>query len=191
MVAAENWCIRVANRVYGPYSTVQMRKFAQEGRLAPTSSIAPAGSREWRDASREPALCQLFPAFNRDASQPEPTFGRRGGNLETAASEQTAAQFATIVLIFDVVPATAARTEPAIRALGPAFRIAENVWTVQTRLTATGVRNALAPHLTPREPMFVVDATRGKTVWQNVPPEVESKLKRTLLRPIMQAAGAA
>ena len=60
MVAADNWCVKVDDRVYGPYSHQDLRKFAHEGRLAAWSLIAPAGGREWRKASDEPHFAAFF-----------------------------------------------------------------------------------------------------------------------------------
>ena len=73
------------------------------------------------------------------------------------------AEMANFVIVFDVVSAAASRAEAAVRSLGPGFRIADNVWTITCNLTATGVRNAIAPYLLPHESIFVVDTTNGKT----------------------------
>lgn len=60
MLAAENWCVKVDEKVYGPYTTPQMRKFAHEGRLASWSLISPAGNREWREARKESVFADFF-----------------------------------------------------------------------------------------------------------------------------------
>jgi hypothetical protein len=60
--------------------------------------------------------------------------------------------------------------------LGHAFLITNNVWSVTCELTAVGVRNAIAPYLSPKESIFVVDATRGRLSWQNFPPEKHAKI---------------
>jgi len=180
MVAAENWCVKVDGRVYGPYTTAQMSGFAREGRLAATSVVAPAGARDWREAAREPSLSHLF----RSAS--DIAFGRReahaGANGET---EPTA-----FVVVFDVVCATASRLETIVRGLGPATRLTDNVWAVTCPLTATGVRNAIAPHLRPRECVFVAEATRGTAAWEGFAPEVEVKLKSAVMYPARRMAAA-
>ncbi|MBB5518792.1 DUF4339 domain-containing protein [Amphiplicatus metriothermophilus] len=199
MVAIESWCVKVAERVYGPYTTQQLRRFARQGRFAARSLVAPAGSRSWREARHEPAFAALFdegtggpsgdvnrcfgkrvsPAAKREpdgrepparlATRLPPTLTPRGAVADDGA-------MANFVIVFDVVSAAASRVEPAILSLGPAFRIADNVWTVCCELTAVGVRNAIAPYLLPREPIFVVDATRGRTAWQNYTPELHAKL---------------
>jgi hypothetical protein len=179
---ADNWCLKANDRVFGPYTSEQLRKFAHEGRFAPTSLIAPAGSRDWREARTENAFSSFFgieaPANNdiRAARAGEPrrpkAFGSAGQN--NASTEQAGP--ANFVIVFDVVSAAASRIEPALQSLGSAFRLADNVWTVNCCLTAIGVRNAIAPYLRPNESLFVVDATNGRTSWQNYAPEAHSKI---------------
>ncbi len=188
MLAADNWCVRVDDRVYGPYTSQQLRKFAAEGRLAGWSQVAPAGSRTWRDAKDEPTFSSLFVSGQRggrafgkrdDAEAAlAPKAGARRQQTATPGSRPpaVAAGPANFILIFDVVNAAASRIENAILTLGPAFRLTENVWAVSSDSTATGVRNAIAPYLLPRESIFVVDTTRGRSSWQNYAPELHAKI---------------
>lgn len=186
MLAADNWCVKVDDRVYGPYTSQQLRKFAAEGRLAGWSQISPAGSRSWRDAREEPTFSTLF-----SPSRAQRAFGKRDDTQDPAevtaqarrtpanasrAQAQTAQGPANFVIVFDVVSAAASRVENAVLALGPAFRLTDNVWTVSCDMTATGVRNAIAPYLLPRESIFVVDTTRGRSSWQNYAPEMHAKI---------------
>lgn len=212
MLAAENWCIKVQEKVYGPYSTKQMRKFAHEGRLAAWSLISPAGGRSWREARRETVFSTFFDgelAAPAQAANGSKSFGRRN-ECEYVAGEATdvpavngvpakdvramrsaraeakaeAAESSTanFVVIFDVVSASASRVEAAMLSLGPAFRIADNVWHVTCELTAVGVRNAIAPYLRGSESIFVVDASRGRSSWTNYAPEANAKLSAAYFR---------
>lgn len=198
MLAADNWCVKVDERVYGPYTSAQLRKFAHEGRLAGWSLIAPAGSRTWREARDERSFASFFGVEARAAVNGPPAFGKRDAVEEEARKPETAdapapptrktiaprpgaavasdGVIANFVVIFDVVNAAASRVEAAVLSLGPAFRIAENVWAVSCELTAVGVRNAVAPYLLPRESIFVVDTTRGRSSWQNYTPETHAKI---------------
>jgi hypothetical protein len=179
---ADNWCIKANDRVFGPYTSEQLRKFAHEGRFAATSLIAPAGSRDWREARSETAFASFFgatPASNSDARSARPreprrpkAFGQVGAN-GTPTEQSGPANF---ILIFDVVSAAASRIEPALMSLGSAFRLADNVWAVSCALTAIGVRNAIAPFLRSNESLFVVDATNGRTSWTNYAPEAHAKI---------------
>lgn len=194
---ADNWCIKSNERVYGPYSSRDLKKFAHEGRFAAWSLVAPAGSRDWKEARFEPAFAQFFGIEAAPASE------RAFGKLDRSASDRPSAEEneaapprraralgreakhsstteqlapANFVIIFDAVNAAASRVENALLSLGTAFRLAENVWTVNCPLTAIGVRNALAPFLRPNETLFVIDATNGRTSWQNYAPEAHAKI---------------
>ncbi|MCB2112960.1 MAG: DUF4339 domain-containing protein [Parvularculaceae bacterium] len=187
---ADNWCLRTNDRTYGPYSTADLRKFAHEGRFAATSMIAPAGSREWREARTEPAFAQFFGYA--PACDAAPGFGKRdiagAGKSRTpqrahalgraTANAQPTEQPApaNFVLIFDVTSAAASRVENALSSLGSSIRLADNVWSVNCALTAIGVRNAITPFLHRTETLFVIDATNGRTSWQNYAPEAHAKI---------------
>jgi len=202
-LAADNWCVKTNDRVYGPYSSAQLRKFAHEGLLAAWSLIAPAGSRAWREAREEKSFSSFFGAATTNPNEAggERSFGKRDDAVETDADttagngprigasaiktkkDQKAAKAAqapsgpaNFIVVFDVVNAAASRVEAAMMSLGPAFLIADNVWTVGCELTAVGVRNAISPHLRPRESIFVVDSTHGRSSWQNYAPELHAKI---------------
>ena len=205
MLAADNWCVKVNDKVYGPYTSQQLRKFAHEGRLAAWSLIAPAGSRSWRRAQEESTFSSFFGAGSKQsASHASRSFGKRdivdiepknaaqAGNVSKDTSNKpkprtakptSQSELANFVIVFDVVSAAASRAEAAVLSLGPGFRIADNVWTISCNLTATGVRNAIAPYLLPHESIFVVDTTNGKTVWQNYAPELHAKLTAAWITP--------
>lgn len=205
MLAAENWCVKVQDKVYGPYTTQQMRKFAHEGRLARWSLVAPAGGQTWREARSE----YVFAGFFKTPEAPAPapvlagrSFGKRHDCDNTVSEDAPESQRAShvpakivkeqrtaraesdnpnlaaanFIVIFDVVSAAASRVEAAMMSLGPAFRIADNVWHVTCELTAVGVRNSITPYLRGSESIFVVDATRGRTSWSNYAPEPNAKI---------------
>ena len=186
MLAAENWCVKVDEKVYGPYTSEQLRKFASEGRLAAWSLIAPAGSRAWREANTESIFSSVFGVSDiklKKTGAPR-AFGKRDDTDSNNTQGQAAAgdsKVANFVIIFDVVNAAASRVEAAIMSLGPAFMITENVWSVTCELTAIGVRNVIAPYLNPKESIFVVDTTRGRSSWQNFSPEKHAKISAAYL----------
>ncbi|MEM8936961.1 MAG: hypothetical protein AAGC77_11195 [Pseudomonadota bacterium] len=208
MLAAENWRVKVEGKIYGPYTPRQMHAFAQQGRLAPWSLISPDGAEKWREAIHETTFMGAFglsgAAHKKAIAR---TFGKRETSKDTAPAENAAkpaslssstverstppvdtqhGALAQFVVVFDVVNAAATRIEPAIRNLGHAFRLADNVWNVTTSLTAIGVRNVLAPHLYKHESIFVVDAKRGRTSWQNYAPEVHAKITAEYVKPQMR-----
>jgi len=199
---ADNWCIKSNDRVYGPYSSNDLRKFAHEGRFASWSLVAPAGSADWKEARQEPTFAQFF-GFSADAAN-ERSFGKLKQSPDAAqpsndspaeeprrarllgrdtraqlTTEQT--EIANFVVIFDVLNAAGSRVESALMRLGSAFRLADNVWSVSCRLTAIGVRNAITPFLRPNETLFVIDATNGRTSWQNYAPEAHAKISQAYI----------
>ncbi len=180
MIAAENWCIKVADKIYGPYSSNQMRKLAHEGRLAAWSLVSPAGSRAWREAREEARFTNFFAPNGAPAPDKE-TRKTNGAALKAKAlfgrsKPEASCRTANFIIIFDVACGSANRVEAAMFSLGPAFRLTENVWSITCELTAVGVRNAIAPYLSPHEPIFVVDSTRGRSSWQNFSLEEQSKI---------------
>jgi hypothetical protein len=203
---ADNWCIKSNERIYGPYSSKDLKKFANEGRFAAFTLIAPAGSRDWREAQREPTFAPFFGAEGA-ATATNGAFGKADHSAGNAAAEGDAAEDAAraprrakalgqparhapstdqmgpanFVIVFDVVSAAASRVENALASLGASFRLAENVWTVNCALTAIGVRNAIAPFLRPHESLFVIDATNGRTSWQNYAPEAHAKISQAFV----------
>lgn len=193
MLAPDNWCLKVDDKVYGPYTSLQLKKFASEGRLAAWSLVSPAGANRWKEAQDEKTFSALFGKDPSSTDSNKPRFGKRAGQDDEdvpGAKEKIDAHngSSNFILIFDVVSAAATRVEAAILSLGPAFRIADNVWTVSCEQTAIGVRNTIAPYLLPRESLFIVDATRGRSSWQNYPPEVHAKLTAAWVKTKKSAA---
>lgn len=91
MLAAENWCVKVQDKVYGPYTTQQMRKFAHEGRLARWSLVSPAGGQTWREARSELVFSNFFSPVAENhagASTPlERSFGKRNDCDNTVSED--------------------------------------------------------------------------------------------------------
>ena len=176
MLATDNWCIKVSDRVYGPYTQEQMAGFAAEGRLSSLSMVSPAGGKAWREARQYPPLAGLLSG----ETPKEKTFGKAGANTDSQAIPDGAE--VNVVVVFDVTKGTAGRVDHLMRKLGPAFRITDNAWVVRTTESALGVKNSISPHLDVREPIFVVDCSRGRTSWQNFVPELHSKLTKAWVR---------
>ncbi|MEO1137303.1 MAG: hypothetical protein AAFW68_11975, partial [Pseudomonadota bacterium] len=127
-------------------------------RLAGWSLVAPAGGRAWREARREIVFANFFGKATPEPTQSAPpsshkTFGKRSDcenvvnedrsvpSAPTASkkttpkpkpesSDENETVDANFVVIFDVISAAASRVEAAMLSLGPAFRIADNVWHV-------------------------------------------------------------
>ncbi len=177
MLATDNWCIKVAERVYGPYTHDQMAAFASEGRLSAQSMVSPAGGNAWREARVYPPLASII----HGTTKTERTFGKAVANDEPSDVPQDGAT-ANFAVIFELKNGTSARAEQTLRSLGSAFRITDNVWILSTTQSASGVKNAIAPHLDIREPIFVVDCSRGRTAWANFVPELNARLMKAWIK---------
>ncbi|MGV6800698.1 MAG: DUF4339 domain-containing protein [bacterium] len=176
MLSTDNWCMKVASKVYGPYTFTQMEDFAREGRLSAQSLVSPAGSQNWRPARQYQNFASTF---NKKAKPSNKSFGKNRTEAEGVLPDGAVANF---ILIFDVVSGSAGRLEHIIQNIGPAFRITENVWTVASDQTVMSIKNTIVPHLQIREQVFVIDASRGKCAWQNFVPEIHSKLTKAWTR---------
>ena len=174
MLATDNWCLKVAEKVYGPYTSAQMESFAAEGRLSANSLVAPAGGKIWRAARHYPSLNDILITGGAIPKRKK-SFGKHTISSSAPLEEGAIANY---IVIFDVISGAASRLEHILRNIGPAFRLTDNVWTVASDQTVISVKNTIAPHLQVREPVFVIDCNRGRSSWQNFVPETHSKLTK-------------
>jgi hypothetical protein len=194
------WYVRVGNEAYGPYTSDQMRAYIAEGRVMANSLVAAEGSTEWRLVTHDPVLSsylvQVQPAastqqvpvpaavhqakFAGPAPQaaPQPTVGR-----VAQAQAHVEPETSNFIILFEVKSRSIARIEQAIMNLGPACKIAGNVWIVSTSDTIATVRNTLFEHFGRADALFIADATRGKAAWFNFGPEAEARIRRVWQRP--------
>jgi hypothetical protein len=86
------------------------------------------------------------------------------------------------IIVIDVKARYAGPLEQAIMSVGPAYKLAPNVWCVNADATAPGLLNSLSTHIGKTDSMFIVDATRDRSVWLNIGPESESKIRRVWRR---------
>jgi hypothetical protein len=150
-----SWRINVSGHVYGPYSGEQIRAFASEGRVAP-HSIVRSGEGPWITAIDDPVLAQLFVQ----------------GRPETVAAG------ANFVVIADLRSRASGPFEAAIGKLGQAHRLNALVWLLHSDRSAGTIRNELVQHIGHSDHLVIVDATRDRTAWFNLGPEVDAKIRR-------------
>lgn len=86
------------------------------------------------------------------------------------------------LIVMDVKSRYTGPLEEAIMSLGPAYKLAPNVWCVNTDATAAGLLNDLSIHIGKTDSMFIVDATRDRTAWHNLGPETDAKIRRVWRR---------
>jgi hypothetical protein len=207
----ERWLLKYGDRVYGPYSNDAMRSYIAEGRIVAQSLIAPEGTLpgadSWQTASATAPFAEFFgravptpaavpaatpaPAAPAQAREPAPsqspavtqpagrqTYGSGKGQTDRRRQPETA----NFVIVMDIKARYAGPLEQAIMSLGPAYKLAPNVWCVNTNATAAGLLNDLSVHIGKTDSMFIVDATRDRTAWHNLGPETDAKIRRVWRR---------
>jgi hypothetical protein len=175
-----SWIISAGGRTFGPYEKAQLRAFAAEGRLARQSMVAHAGETEFRKASDDPELTDLFelPKPEQDADivrslRREPTigFGRSDENSRAEGPSH-------FVIIADLKSGSIARLEETIATLGHSFAILPQAWLLSSNETVNTIRNTLTPQLGKLDMLFVVDARNNKAAWFNFGPEADARIRR-------------
>ena len=107
MNRSESWCMNVAGRIFGPYTSTQMGRFVEERRLAYHSLVAPAGSRDFRPAMQFSELRSFFRTKNSEPSGSEDgeKIGRASAllvilgtdNPETQAAHRMVSQISGVI----------------------------------------------------------------------------------------------
>ena len=167
----DSWTINAGGRTYGPYTLERMHAFAEEGRLAAHSLIAPAGNTEWREAQNEPAFATFF------GSTPDTSEAVTAPVSETPAVETTN-EAAHLTIAVDAKSPAKRKLERAIVSLGPTYKVLSNVWIVSCDQPVNAVRNQLVRELGKRDSLFVVDSTHGKAAWFNFGAKADTSIRR-------------
>ncbi len=133
-------------------------------------------------AAEEPAQ-QSAPAARQPAPEPavegqRPAYGPGKGQIDRRRQPDTA----NFIIVMDIKARFAGPLEQAIMSLGPAYKLAPNVWCVNTDATAPGLLNDLSQHIGRTDSMFIADTTRDRTAWSSMGPEVDAKIRRVWRR---------
>lgn len=121
-------------------------------------------------AARQPAT---------PASQGQrPAYGPGKGQIDRRRQPDTA----NFIIVMDIKARFAGPLEQAIMSLGPAYKLAPNVWCVNTDATAAGLLNDLSQYIGRTDTMFIADTTRDRTAWSSMGPEVDAKIRRVWRR---------
>lgn len=202
----ERWLLKYGDRVYGPYGDDAMRSYIAEGRIVAQSLIAPEGTLPgadaWQPAAATAPYAEFFgravpkpAATPTPASTPSPAATREPapaaatpqgrspyGSAKGQVDRRRQPETANFVVVMDIKARYAGQLEQAIMSLGPAYKLAPNVWCVNTNGTAAGLLNDLSVHIGKTDSMFIVDATRDRTAWHNLGPETDAKIRRVWRR---------
>ncbi|MEX1153401.1 GYF domain-containing protein [Parvibaculum sp.] len=105
-------------------------------------------------------------------------YGSNKGQIDRRKQPDTA----NFMIVLDIKARFAGPLEQAIMSLGPAYKLAANVWCVNTDATAPGLLNDLSVHIGKTDTMFIADTTRDRTAWSSMGPEVDAKIRRVWRR---------
>lgn len=159
----------------------------------PAEAAEPAAEEphtEELEASAELAATEVYEAEETAAVaeparklQPEGTaersvYGSGKGQVDRRRQPDTA----NFIIVMDIKARFAGPLEQAIMSLGPAYKLAPNVWCVNTDATAAGLLNDLSTHIGRTDTMFIADTTRDRTAWSSMGPEVDAKIRRVWRR---------
>lgn len=197
--SAARWLLKFRDRIYGPYSFEAMSSYVREGRVVAQSLVAPEGTLPgadaWQPAAAIPALSILFqPGGVASAASKEsllpystevatPPSRQAYGSGKNQIDRRRQPETSNFIIIMDIKARYTGQLEQAIMSLGPAYKIAPNVWCVNSNATAAGLLNDLSQHIGKSDSMFIVDATRDRTAWYNMGPEADAKIRRVWRRP--------
>ncbi|MBX3488343.1 MAG: DUF4339 domain-containing protein [Parvibaculum sp.] len=127
----------------------------------------------------QPAIeAQPAAASAQSGEQRRQPYGPGKGQVDRRKQPETA----NFLIVLDIKARFAGPLEQAIMSLGPAYKLAANVWCVNTDATAPGLLNDLSVHIGKTDSMFIVDTTRDRTAWSSMGPEVDAKIRRVWRR---------
>lgn len=144
-------------------SVVEQQPVVREAEEARSETIAPAKT--------------VSPKPNTDDGA-RSNYGPGKGQMDRRRQPETS----NFIIVMDVKSRYTGPLEEAIMSLGPAYKLAPNVWCVNAAATAPGLLNDLSMHIGKTDSMFIVDATRDRTAWHNLGPETDAKIRRVWRR---------
>ena len=156
-----------AEAATGKASIVTQQPAAKEAREAEAETVTP---------SVTPART-VSPTPSTDDGK-RSTYGPGKGQVDRRRQPESS----NFLIVMDVKSRYTGPLEEAIMSLGPAYKLAPNVWCVNADATAAGLLNDLSIHIGKTDSMFIVDATRDRTAWHNLGPETDAKIRRVWRR---------
>lgn len=146
---------------------------------SPTKRIVPDEPAPRETATPDAAVIQQALAPQSASTDGKrPAYGPGKGQMDRRRQPETS----NFIIVMDVKSRYTGPLEEAIMSLGPAYKLAPNVWCVNTDGAAAGLLNDLSIHIGKTDSMFIVDATRDRTAWHNLGPETDAKIRRVWRR---------
>lgn len=183
---SSTWTISVGGRSYGPYALEQMIAFQAEGRLAPHSMVAREGEEQFRHASEDAQLAQLFPSAPLSAVQSAtppsvqhadtPTAAARFGRDARAGAQS--GERNRYIILSDMKSGSISALEEEIFNFGLAYRFLPQAWILTSEVSLNTIRSELIQKLGKLDILVVVDTSNDKAAWFNFGPEADTKMRR-------------
>ena len=130
------------------------------------------------EPAQQPTTALRRPTLEPAAEGQRPAYGPGKGQIDRRRQPDTA----NFIIVMDIKARFAGPLEQAIMSLGPAYKLAPNVWCVNTDATAAGLLTDLSQHIGRTDTMFIADTTRDRTAWSSMGPEVDAKIRRVWRR---------
>ena len=188
------WTISVGGRSYGPYTLEQMIAFQAEGRLAPHSMIAREGEEQFRHASEDTQLSQLFPG---STAQSAPSAAVKHADTPTAAARfgrdarASTGERNRYIIMADMKSGSISALEEEIFNFGLAFRFLPQAWILVSEVSLNTIRSELVQKLGKLDMLIVIDTSNDKAAWFNFGPEADTKMRRLWQRDTASARSSA
>jgi len=157
---ARTWFVKVDGRVFGPYTSPQMRGYVSEGRVADYTLVSVERDGTWKPA----ADVEILSSWIDDSRK-----------VSQAAAETE--DLANLLVVTEVKSGVGEAVASVLRRYGEAVDIVPGVWLVRARTTASALRNDLSHLLDREDKLFVVDASRDRSAWFNFASDADAKVR--------------
>ncbi len=173
------WTISVGGRSYGPYSLEQMKAFQVEGRLALHSLVVRNGEEQFRYATEDAELAQLFPSPAQPAlQQPDAVQESEPATQTFGRDAQAPRERNRYVILAEMKSSSISALDEEISNFGPSYQVMPQAWILTTEVSLNTLRSELIQKLGKLDMLMVVDTTNDKAAWFNFGPEVDTKVRR-------------
>ncbi|MEE2527254.1 DUF4339 domain-containing protein [Hyphobacterium sp. HN65] len=157
---ARTWFVKVDGRVYGPYTSPQMRGYVSEGRVAEYTLVSVERDGDWKPAG-DVEILKSWIDENRQVA------------MAAASTEDPA----NLLVITEVKSGVSDAVASVLGRYGEAVDIVPGVWLVRARTTASALRNDLSHLLDREDRLMVIDASRDRSAWFNFATDIDAKVR--------------
>lgn len=158
------WFVSANNKMFGPYSQEQMKEFALQKRVGPTSMVRLGSDGDFMVAEQHAALARLFEEENISSSA---TKGAGGIHSKPMAGMPDG-EMSNFVVIVDFKSGLARQFDSELKSMGRMFRLNSSTWLLQSERPSAAIKTALAPFVGGEDPILIIDCGRNRMAWHNM-----------------------